>query len=692
MSKFIACFSNEPQQFNVVSVNAVERVSALSYWHIDIECQSSQADMFRLGRDMTLTLFEPDGSTITRCHIIEQIHTVKHQLFECRVSLRLCPKLSLLTKTTNSCVFIDSDLKQISEVILHRAGYAQSHIDWRVSTELPAQQQFIQAMENDLSLLHRLFSQYGLIYWFEESSGVEKIVISDSNLNSPYSSKGVLEAIEPDGYNHAYLKQFVGFTQCQLDAGMYTSHSSNTYKNADPDQHGLSHINYYEPIAQNQKACSLQSQNQSHALACQALTLTLTGNVAHIFAGCSFALEDNTGTHASGDYLCIEVEHHLSQQNSDGIDDRISQYKSIVTCIPRGTPYKAQLPTPKPKPMVFAAKVESLSATAMLTNEGDYRTRLSFDSSVSSKAQASKALKKLAMYTCANQSQATGWHFPLVNGSDVLIGCINNDPADTYIMGFSLSTEQPSIVTSANSYLNRLVSASGHELCFDDDKQSPKVILSTLGKSHYLELNATRSGKQFIHWISQFGSINLYSGKSLSLTANKSDANLSSEQRILIDAKEHLSINSDKSATLLQGAGQTKITSKSILLAAEKAMSITTNKSLDSNTEKGINSKTQRGKFTISTPNGSSIFNSNSNITLEGAGKGDLIIHNNGGEIKLDSQGNVTLTATDMLTLKGAMTTLDAAVDYKFESPDTAAEPQNENQPSIPTNKVLSLS
>jgi len=68
-----------------------------------------------------------------------------------------------------------------------------------------------------------------------------------------------------------------------------------------------------------------------------------------------------------------------------------------------------------------------------------------------------------------------------------------------------------------NAFHNRILSRSGHELRFDDDEKIPTVILQTLGSKHYLELNATTQGQQFIQWLSRLSTIGLHATKELTL-------------------------------------------------------------------------------------------------------------------------------------------------------------------------------
>ena len=74
----------------------------------------------------------------------------------------------------------------------------------------------------------------------------------------------------------------------------------------------------------------------------------------------------------------------------------------------------------------------------------------------------------------------------------------------------------------------------------------------------------------------------------------------------------------------------------------------------------------------------------------KGSGNGDLIIHNAGGEIKLDSQGNVDITATNVLTLNGTFITFGGSIDYDITSPQAAWAPSNAS-PARVSIKVLEL-
>ena len=175
------------------------------------------------------------------------------------------------------------------------------------------------------------------------------------------------------------------------------------------------------------------------------------------------------------------------------------------------------------RPMLFPATVCSLGPRSPLDSDGHYPVRYRFDNASPTAAKSSAPLKKLAWYACANQPEATGWHFPLLGDARVLIGCINNDLDNAYLLGFALDAQQASLVAARNATENRLRTPAGHELTFDDDEQAPKIMLQALNGAHSLELNGQTTGRPFIRWLSRQGTIRLRAGKTMLLASNEAD-------------------------------------------------------------------------------------------------------------------------------------------------------------------------
>ena len=581
-------------------------------------------------------------------------------------------RLSTLKNTTNSKIFINVNLKDVLQHLAYQAGYTTSQVDFRVTQSLADMPQCVQAMESNWQFFHRLLSLYGLFYWFESKDNAEILVISDSNLNSPYLERGILQVINSAGMNNQHQQEFVGFMHAQLSQSIY----NNAASSAAYGQFNAVASNsqsFFEPCALSHSQASAQTQNFSNALASLNKIVTLTGNVCDLFAGCSISLDDQTGTGTTSDLMCIAVEHYSTQPSDESSHEGLTKYSCKAQFIERGTPFKP-LPIPhQAKPMAFPAKVESLTGNAFIDDSGQYRTRVDFDKTARPIAQSSPALQKLALYACQNQPQATGWHFPLVGDSEVLIGCINNDPNHAYIMGFALNADQPSIVTAANPTHNRLLTAAHNELLFDDDDNEPKVILQTLASEHYFELNAKQSGRQFIEWISQLGTINLHAGKDLCLETEQNNVQFVIKNNQFIDVKNELKQQTNNGNINYQSAGNNAFTGKKFDVKADQELSLVSGRAVKINAQSDIVLKTNNSDLKLNVPTGSTFLQTDKSINITGSGQGDLIIHNAGGEIKLDRQGNATIIATNILTLDSNFINFDGPVDYDIESPQTAS-------------------
>jgi uncharacterized protein involved in type VI secretion and phage assembly len=59
-------------------------------------------------------------------------------------------------------------------------------------------------------------------------------------------------------------------------------------------------------------------------------------------------------------------------------------------------------------------------------------------------------------------------HFPLPDGTDVVIACVNGDPDRRVILGAVPSADNRTVVDSGNQRLNRIQSRSGVQITMAD--------------------------------------------------------------------------------------------------------------------------------------------------------------------------------------------------------------------------------
>ena len=608
-----------------------------------------------------------------------------------RYQLTLGTRLSLLEQTEHSRVFVDTDLKDVLYTVLAGAGYHGAQIEFSLAKPLPAAPQIVQAMESNAAFFKRLLSQYGLYYRVTSTGADAGIMITDNNLSSPYLARGLIEVHHASGFNSQLAESalensngrpnFVGFSHCQVKHQYQRGLTKAMAIDEHAAQDELADYNLAQPVSTSLAQAAQVGEDQTLATHRFAQVITLTGNVPDIFAGCSFSLNDQSAVNASGDYLCVSVKHKSQQPSDETSQDGLSQYHCEVVAIPRGTAFKLPYEAFSPLPMVFSASVESIQPAPTLTETGEYYAKIRFDDTAQGPLSSTQPLKKLVSYACANQPHATGWHFPLAHDSQVLLGCVNNDPSQAYIIGFDMNQAQPAVVNSSNASQNRILSRSGHELRFDDDEQTPTIILQTLGSEHYFELNANTAGKHYIEWVSRLGNISLHAAGKLLLENSEGNIDFQVDGHQHIDAKHSVAIEvkadhiSKQDSLSIQSATHLHHTAQKVNLSSKKQTSLLSGRSIKTQANSKILWQSAQGNMAINASQGATIVNAQGNISIKGSGSGDITLFNQGGMIKLDSRGNVELIGKDVLTLNGKMIILDGEVTYKNASPQTASEP-----------------
>ncbi|MFC3032166.1 contractile injection system protein, VgrG/Pvc8 family [Pseudoalteromonas fenneropenaei] len=688
MDKSIVNLWPDLNHFFVTKLLLEQKISGLYRAESSLYSEQKLNNSDFIGKTLTFEIIATDvTSSYVSLHVIAMRFLGK-TWGQYHYELQFAPKLQSLQQQSQERIFIDTDIQSVLQMLAEEAGYAKEQIVFRLSNPLPSAIEFVQAFESHYELFYRLLCEHGLVYWFENQNGDEQLIISDSNLSSPYLPQGMLTAIAQDGLNHVLPQNFVGFSAGQSIAKWRTGNSSSVALLKEQNNQKASRV-FFEPFNAPVAEQLNFSQAQQLAYESQAQQMSLRGNVANTFAGCSLSLDSRLDS-ASGDYLILESRIAIAQPFEQLAQGGQVKVQCDVTLVPRSNPLRLKCPPHRAKPLVFPAKIESIGALPYLDHAGQYRVRRHFSQAAAPVACASQALKKLALYACSEQPQATGWHFPLTPESEVLIGCINNDPNHSFILGVTSNALQPSVVNANNATQNRLLSASQNELRFDDDPQKPYVLLQTLAGKHSLRLDARSTGRQFISWISQMGGLSLIAGKDL-LVASKTKAitQLAGQDQTYA-AKQTLTLNA-KEQQHWQSGNQLALTAASISTQTKAGLNVKGGRSVNLQAEEAF-ALSSATAITLTAPEGASVIYGDQSIQIKGKGSGTLTLHSNGGEISLDNSGNVSLIATDVLTLKGRLITLDAPVEYQLEDPLTASAPQALSAPTQSAPASLAIS
>ena len=650
----------------------------------NLESQFDLADELLVGNMLTFEIESPDAISTYFTGTLFDIQSGFVSEHTCGAEVILKPRLELLKQTEKSQIFVQANVQSVLNKLIQKAGYSQDRIKWRVTKDLPTLPQCVQALENDYTFFTRLLAKYGLIYWFECHDFIESIVIAEGNLASPYIERGLLSVTDKDGLVHEHETGFVGFTQCQ-SRHRFKMGGSQVHMNAHPPTSVSSaQRSYFEPAAQNPAEQFERTGNLELAYQQGKNEVTLVGNVAEANAGYSFSLNGKLGTAKGGDYTCIRSKQVYKQGSAN--DPKQVAYHSESVCVPRGEPIRIAPPEHSPKPMVFTATVRSLSgskANPHLDAQGQYATQVHFDS------QVTESVKRLTQYACRGQKQPTGLHFPLLPDSNVLIGCMNNDPDQSYLLGFALNDTQPSVVTSANNAQNVLCSRGQNLLMFDDTPKTPHIVLQTLAGNQHLVLHGDKK-QPYIHWLAQLGAMNIFAAKDIQLGSVKSAIRLLTNKTFIASAKQQLALESKKSV-IIDAATNLDVAANQIDVSATQNITLKAGRSHRSVIQSDINLKADNN-LTITAPAGSQIIQSQGNITVKGSGSGNLTLANGGSEISIDSSGNVNIFADKLLTLKGkAMTVFDGSMEQDIGGKQSATMPSVPQIQALSENARLSL-
>ncbi len=349
---------------------------------------------------------------------------------------------------------------------------------------------------------------------------------------------------------------------------------------------------------------------------------------------------------------------------------------------------------------MFPARIESRYDHAELGRDGRYYFRLDADEAYGARqpydaathAQASPLTERLAPYASPEQDGiTTGWHFPLLNRTTVLITCLNNDPARAMILGVIPSRHQIGPVTRDNAEQSRLVTPGQNELRFDDSLDAEAIALHSFDQQTLLALNAAGT-EHYVKLAAQFGGLRLRAGKTLNLTTDTGNLDERIGGNRNQSVKQHSHSQIDGHQRHQAEAEHQHLAQFHLTQAAEGDFSLWVQQrrlirrisSGDRTTE------IQHGDYQIQVNDGALVHQVNGDITIEGNGGGDLVLIKGDTGVKIDPAGNIKLFGKK-ITLHGTQSgvTFNGEVSYDIGGGNEAEEVETLDLPTLPETERL---
>lgn len=410
-------------------------------------------------------------------------------LYECVLE----HELSLLNNTTKSAIYLDMSVPElVKAVILEHMPHGAFKVDMSTLRDYPRREMIVQWRETDLRFIQRLLAEVGIFWRFENHPDVKEqvlMIFDDTGRRLCYSDK-----------TRPYVR-FSGLTSHKV----YVTQLQDTV-NVVPASVLARNYNYRTPDSP-QRIFSVHVPDIPESIT--------TGRVyrypaPHLVEG------DFYGDTCETDSFYARLRHEqllnnqfrLSALTNDpalvagdvfkivgGAPDAFSQ-GMVITAVTlsgsRSESYRAMLsgipdsarvcfrPEPLPRPVISGtvpARVSSSADTLYgdLDLQGRYHVKFDFDLEEKKKGLESAWLRLGRPYA----GDTYGFHFPLLDGTEVAVAFEHGDPDRPYIAHALHDGRHHDLVTAANERRNVIRTPANNKIRLDDERGREHIKVAT---------------------------------------------------------------------------------------------------------------------------------------------------------------------------------------------------------------------
>ena len=467
-----------------------------------------------LDQPATLSARAPDGS-VRRWHGIvteaaEQGRDDTHHYYE----VTLEPRLARLREMRWSDIYLGKDLSDLIQSLLANAALTSADqgngedFDFRIAVpDLTATKaEFVcQFEESCLDFLLRKLEHYGVYFWFEQGTGVEGVVFANSVDQQPvdadaavYYPKGV---IDPDASQIAItqLNRRVGLPPRRVvlhDAPVYGNTTLRLSSEANVPLPGAARAlgevhsagDHFEQV---QNGAGVPGETlatwRAQELACNRLRVQGQARTPGIRPGRYLTVSEYLRGVDARDYYVIEVTHEGTQTLETAPRTDLAAYRASFVALPRyldpddATSALLQYRPPRITPVpqvdrlvngfIDVAVPAAPKRYAQPDGEGRYKVRFLFARQRYDGNMNSAFVRMATPYAGGSPTTEVanaGMHFPLREGTEVLLAFLNGDPDRPVIVAALPNTEAPSLVGAENAAQHVIGTPAGNSLVLAD--------------------------------------------------------------------------------------------------------------------------------------------------------------------------------------------------------------------------------
>lgn len=503
MRKFSFTSSALPgDTFVVVRFSGTEGLS--QYYWFDVDLVSTKADL-----DVDDILASPATFTIKGKNGEIPFHGIlasfeQKQKMDDYVFYRasIAPRLWWLTLTHHNQVFLNKKLDGFVGGVLKDGGLATGKdVQFKLTGSYPEWEYVCQYGESHYDFVNRWLERDGCYYYFDQSGGAEKLVITDSHMShTPMPQGDTLHYSPPSGLAHAHRDEIVTefvLRQTPLPQKLllkdynYRKPGLELEGKAQVKQDGRGEMYYYGDNFRDGSEGNHLATVRAEAFKCREKLFHGASTIPYVRTGYTFSLDKHYRSDFNQSYLTIACHHQGSQAayllnglrvdvgQENGNDELF--YTNTFTAIPSSVQFRPERTTERPRIHgTINAKIDAAGSGqyAELDDHGRYKVKLPFDLSGRKDGKASAYIRMMQPYAGANM----GMHFPLHKGTEVLLSFIEGDPDRPVISGAIPNPETKSPVKSSNQTMANITTGSGNRMHMQD-KQGSEMIIVHVPKS-----------------------------------------------------------------------------------------------------------------------------------------------------------------------------------------------------------------
>lgn len=522
-------------------------------------------------------------------------------------------------------VFIGQNVIEITKKILQATGF-----DYQIQTNkiYPKQECMIQFNEPDLAFLERQLSRWGLIYLFEQQADKADLLILDDIKTLPkYSAEELTYQSQSGTYRPEASIYFIE-EQMQLQSqaiklkdynyqtpeiNLEVNSENKTGLSGDGEQY-IYGVDFHD-IETGQQLVNVYQQ----AIGCQRRIFIAESDCHNLKIGQSFRLTNHQLAEFNTDYRIIGMK-------IIGDQSRFSQKNYVVklTLIKANISYCIYPQQPPKMHHLILATIEFGGGDYPFIDEQG-RYQLSFP----------------AGYPVRMAQPFDRMHFPLRAETQVALAFINGDLNRPVIIG---------AVNSNNSLQNIIRTWGGNEIMMEDQKNQQYLQLATKNQKNLIKFSA-KKGHHKIFFASQEGKIQISAKETVKIQTG--------EDYIIDTQKDSLIIIENSQQLLAKNQGIQYQSGRDILFSAQKSIqtqtridnvNLTASKDLQTESNGDLHLNVAQKDLQIQALQGTVHLHANKNLSIQGAGLGNIIVGNG---IAITKTGNVNIKSNKIILQAG---------------------------------------